>query len=61
LGEADHVREIVSPASLGVSNALNSAGGMRKAGDCATSVEVIKKGIKKIPVIKNVFFDKFMF
>jgi len=56
LGEADHVREIVSPASFGVSNALNSVGGIRKEGDWAKSMEAEKNVIKCMIIMRNVFF-----
>ena len=56
LGEAGHVRDIVSPASLGVSNALNSVGGVRKEGDCAKVTAKERTGIKKIKVACNNFY-----
>ncbi len=60
MGETDHVKDIVSPASFGVSHALNSAGGIRNAGDCAKSSVAVKRGIKKIAGIRKVFLNTFM-
>ncbi|GAN33331.1 hypothetical protein BROSI_A1850 [Candidatus Brocadia sinica JPN1] len=55
MGDAGHVSDTVSPASFGVSKAMNSVGGMRKSGDCAKIIRGEKNTIRIIPAIKKNF------